>query len=77
MITKDNILEVVKSIGKKDKKRIRNNWKFEYIVLYLCVVNVGSFVTIRLTNDYNRYKNVSKDGNCILSIDDDVFLSIK
>lgn len=76
MITHDNIQDVVNSISNKDKKRIKNNTQYEYIVLYLSIFNVGSFVSIRLTNDYNRYQNVSNNGNCILSIDDDIFKSI-
>ena len=28
--------------------------------------NVGSYVTVRLTNDYSRYKNVSYNGDAIL-----------
>ena len=75
MITRDNIKEVVASISAKDRRRIRKCSK-EYVVIYLHVFNVGSYVTITLTNNYDRYKNVSSEGNCILSIDDDVFSNI-
>ena len=53
-------------ISDKDRKRINNNWNYEYVVLELHTFNVGSYVTIKLTNDYNRYKNVSDNGNAIL-----------
>jgi hypothetical protein len=65
MITRENFKEVVESLSDKDKKRILNSDK-EYCVLYLHVFNVGSYATARLTNDYNRYKNVSNSGNVIL-----------
>lgn len=65
MITRENLNEVINSLSDKDKKRVLNSSK-EYTVLYLHVFNVGSYVTIRLTNDYNRYKNVSNFGDAIL-----------
>ena len=65
MITKDNLQEVINSLSDSEKKRILRSSK-EYIVLYLHVFNIGSYVTIRLTNDYNRYKNVSYNGDVIL-----------
>ncbi len=65
MITKDNIKDVVNSLSDKDKKRVLNSDK-EYAVLYLHVFNAGSYTTVRLTNDYNRYKNVYKRGNAVL-----------
>ena len=65
MITKDNLQDVINSLSEKEKNRILNSDK-EFIVLYLHVFNVGCYVTIRLTNDYNRYKNVSNFGNAIL-----------
>jgi len=40
------------------------------------ISNACSWVDIKLTNDYNRYKNVSDNGNCILSLDDEIFNSI-
>ncbi len=69
MITKENFSKVVSMIDNKDKKRIRNSDK-EYVVLYLHMVNSGAWVTIKLTNDYNKYENVSNDGNCILELED-------
>ena len=72
MITRDNIKEVVNSIDKKDIKRMKTTDK-EYVILYLHITNSTSFVTVTLTNDYNRYKNVYKNGNCILPIEDNIF----
>ncbi len=65
MITKNNLKDVINSLSYKDKIRILNSNK-EYTVLYLHVFNAGSFVNIRLTNDYSRYQNVSNFGNAIL-----------
>lgn len=65
MITRQNIKEVINSIHADDVKRLQNTMK-EYIVIELHIFNVGSTVTIILTDDYNRYKNVSNYGNCIL-----------
>lgn len=67
MITRDNFKDVLKLISKKDIKRIKKSDK-EYIVLMLHVFNVGTNVSVILTNDYNRYKNVSYNGNCILEL---------
>ena len=65
MITRNNLRDVINSIPEKDKKRILNSDK-EFTVLYLHVFNTGCNVTVRLTDDYNRYKNVSNNGNVIL-----------
>jgi len=65
MITRNNLRDVVNSIPEKDKKRILNSDK-EFTVLYLHIFNTGGYATVRLTNDYNRYKNVSNNGNVIL-----------
>ena len=65
MITRDNLKDVINSLSDRDKKRILNSSK-EYAVLYLHTFNVGSYTTIRLTNDYNRYKNVSYNGDALL-----------
>ena len=67
MITRDNFKDVLKLISKKDIKRIKNSSK-EYIVLSLHVFNAYSYVSVILTNDYNRYKNVYYNGNCILEL---------
>ena len=75
MITRENINDVVGMIHNKDIKRIKNSIK-EYVVIYLHTFNAGSYVSVTLTNDYIRYQNVSRDGNCILSIDDDIFKDI-
>ena len=65
MITKENLKDVLNSLSDKDKKRVLNSSK-EYTVLYLHTFNVGSYVTVRLTDDYNRYKNVSYNGDALL-----------
>jgi len=65
MITRNNLRDVVNSLSEKDKKRILNSDK-EFTVLYLHIFNTGCYVTVRLTNDYDRYKNVSNSGNVIL-----------
>ena len=65
MIAKNNLKNVINSLSDKDKKRILNSGK-EYTVLYLHIFNVGYCVTVRLTNDYNRYKNVSYNGDALL-----------
>lgn len=65
MITRENLTDVILSIEDKDKKRILKSDK-EYCVLYLNVFNVGSYVEVRLTNDYNRYKNVSNNGDAVI-----------
>ena len=65
MITRDNFQDVVNQLTTRTKKRILDSDK-EYCVLYLHVFNVGSYTTARLTDDFNRYKNVSDRGNVIL-----------
>lgn len=70
MITRDNLQEVIQSLSSKDKKRILNNYSKEFIVLEAHCFNVGAYVTVKLTNNYNRYKNVSDNGNCILFVQD-------
>jgi len=66
MITMDNLKEVINQISSKDKKRIWSSDK-EYCVIELHCFNVGSFTKIKLANNYNRYKNVCRSGNAILS----------
>ena len=65
MITRNNLKNIINLINDKDKKRVLNSNK-EFTVLYLHVFNTGSYATVRLTNDYNRYKNVSNNGGAIL-----------
>lgn len=72
MITLSNIDGVIDQISTKDKKRIVTTNK-EYIVLLLHCFNTGSITEVILTNDYNRYKNVSYNGNCILESEDSAF----
>ena len=75
MITRDNIQEVVNSLSDRDKKRIRNSNK-EFVVLELHCTNSGCASFAKVTNNYTRYKNVSNNGDCILSIDDPIFSNI-
>ena len=76
MTTRENINSVIENIEKKDKKRIltaiKNN-SFEYVVLRLHICNAGSIIETILTNHLERYYNESDNGNCILSIEDEVF----
>ena len=65
MITRQNFQSVLDSITAKDKKRILNSDK-EYIVIELDIFNAGSITKVILTNDFNRYKNVSNNCGCIL-----------
>lgn len=65
MITHNNLKEVINQLSDKHKKRIKNTDK-EYCVLELHIFNAGSVTTCRLTDDFNRYKNVGNSGNCIL-----------
>jgi len=67
MITRQNLPEILQLISSKDIKRIKDSNK-EYVVLYLHTFNVGSYVSIKLTDNLHRYQNVSNNGNCILSI---------
>jgi len=69
MITRDNLAQVIDQIPSRDKKRILASNK-EYVVIYLHCCNVGSWVTVTITNDYSRYQNVSNNGNCILTLDE-------
>ena len=75
MITKYNIIEVVARLSNKDKKRLNNTDK-EYAILELHTFNVGSVVSLKLTNNYDRYKNVSNNGSCILETSDVIFNNI-
>ena len=64
-----NLAEVIASLTAKDKKRIHSSTK-EYVVIELHTFNVGSWASVKLTNDYNRHKNVSNHCGCILDTDD-------
>ena len=65
MITTDNLTSVINQLPEKDKRRILKSDK-EYCVLELHIFNAGSYTSCILTNNYDRYKNVSNHGNCIL-----------
>jgi len=67
MITRNNFDDVLRLISVKDISRLKNTDK-EY-----CVLNIdgyGQVVTMQLSNDYNKHKNVSNNGGCILETTD-------
>lgn len=64
MITDRNFKEVILQIPENNKQRIIDSDK-EYCVLFLHIFNVGSFTECKLTNNYERYKNVRNNGNTI------------
>ena len=70
MITRENLNEVIKQITPEEKKSIIESTDFEYVVLELSVFNTGSVTHVMLTNDCDRYYNVSDNGGCILEIGD-------
>ena len=76
MITKENLEAVIEQINDKDKKRIRVLSK-DYVVLFLHSFNAGSYTEVILTNDYNKYMNVSNKGGCILELNDQCFDKLK
>jgi len=68
MITRENYKDVLTMLNTKQLSRIKNTDK-QYIVLELHTFNAGSTVVIKLTDNFNRYKNVSDHGNCIFEVD--------
>ncbi len=68
MITHENLKEVLNSLTSNAKNRIRHTRK-KYVVLEHHVSNTGSYATIKLTDDFIRYRNVSDKGNRILCVD--------
>ena len=67
MITRENFRYVVESLSDKDKRKIINNVHTkEYCVLDIRTTNCGMSSYASVTNDYNKYKNVYKNGNCIV-----------
>jgi len=70
-------MELLQELNKKELKRILKSSK-EYLVLDAHVFNVGAVVRPILTNDYNKYKNIGRDGySCILYIDFDLIATIE
>ena len=67
MITKENFREVIQNLPAREKDRIMKTDK-EYLVIKMTVFNAGYTLNCHLTNDYDIYKNVSSQGNCILSV---------
>lgn len=76
MITRDNFTDTVRAIEPKDKKRIRESLK-EYCVIELHIFNSGSYVTVKLTDDFIRHQYASKKGNCIIETSEIQSLLIK
>ena len=62
MITRYNIESILRNLTKKEKNRIVRSNK-EYIVIELSIFNTGSVVRIKLTDNFNRYKNIGYYGN--------------
>jgi hypothetical protein len=72
MITYDNInliLDEIKYDYKKLYNRILNSNK-EFIVLEVFCTNTGHSIFAKLTNNYDRYKNVSNSGGVILYLEE-------
>lgn len=78
MITRDNLHEVIASMSDRDKRRVLNSRK-SHVVLKLRVTNSSCVVHVTITNDEDRYRNVSYYGDCILTIDEviNILKSIK
>lgn len=71
MITRENLNEVILNLNEKTKKRIlKAQYTKEYCVLELLIFNAGSVVIAIVTNNYNRYKNVSDYGGAIFPIEE-------
>jgi len=67
MITHQNIYEVLKQLPEKELVRLtKGAEKYEYCAIYLHVFNSGSFTTMKLTNNYSRYRNISYRGDALL-----------
>ena len=68
MITPENLREVLNGLTSNAKNRIKHTSK-RYVVLEHHVSNTGSYATIKLTDNFVRYRNVSNKGNRILCVD--------
>ncbi len=66
MITSQNLSETVNLLNEDDKQRILKSQK-EFVVLFLHIFNAGSYSTAIVTDNLNRFKNVSGNGNAILN----------
>jgi len=74
---RNDIMELVQELSKKEMIRILKSSK-EYLVLDVSVFNVGAIVRPILTDDYNRYKNINKDGySCILPLEYELINTIE
>ena len=65
MITYYNLPSLLETLNDKQLNRIRKSRK-EYVALFLHTFNVGAFLTFVLTDNYDRYKNLYKNGNCLI-----------
>jgi hypothetical protein len=71
------MMEMLKELSTKELKRILKSSK-EYLVLDAHIFNVGEVIKPILTNDFNKYKNVMRDGySCILYIDYELIATIE
>lgn len=59
--TAEEVLEMVPNLMKKEIRMAGGG----YVVVYLTKYKAGGTPVIRLTDDYERYKNVTEDGNYI------------
>jgi hypothetical protein len=72
-----NLMGLLQDLNKKELTRIIKSYK-EYLVLNVSVFNVGAVVRPILTNDYNKYKNIGRDGySCILPLDYELAATIE
>jgi hypothetical protein len=72
-----NIMGLLQDLNKKELTRIIKSYK-EYLVLNVSVFNVGAVVKPILTDNYNRYKNINRDGySCILPLDYELVATIE
>jgi len=71
------MMEMLKELSTKELKRILKSSK-EYLVLDAHVFNVGAVVKPILTNNYEKYKNISDDGySLILYLDFELIATIE
>jgi hypothetical protein len=71
------MMEMLQELSIKELKRILKSSK-EYLVLDAYVFNVGAVVKPILTNNYEKYKNISDDGySLILYLDYELIATIE
>ena len=68
MITPENLREVLNGLTSNAINRIKHTSK-KYVVLEHHVSNTGAYATIKLTDNFMRYRNASNNGNRIICIE--------